>query len=84
MSESPFSGEALECLRYELWSLVRPNDVWCSISAKYVEKGTGKAGGGHVLAHVNDLWSVSTTVNNNEELSSAIGAEIDGYFLKWL
>lgn len=65
MLELPLSGKILKCLGHELWSLVRPYNIWCSISAEYCKKGNGEAGGSCVLAHVNDLWPVSVTVSNN-------------------
>ena len=82
MPESPFLGEGLECLGRELWSLVRPYDVRCPITTKDTEKNTGKTGSCRVLAHVDDLWPVSTAVNDNEELLSPMGAEINSYFLE--
>ena len=82
MSELPLSGETLEHLGCELWSLVRPDDVWCSITAEHGKEGIGKVGGGCILAHVNDFWPVGMTVNNNEELLSAVGAKINSCFLK--
>ena len=56
--------------------------VRCPIMTKDAKKNASKTGSCRVLAHVNDLWPVSTAVNNNEELISSMGAEIKCYFME--
>ena len=46
------------------------------------KKNASEASGRRVLAHVDNLWPVSTVVNNNEKLVSTVGAEISSYFLE--
>ena len=74
MPESPLLGEGLEYLGGELWSLVRPYDIRYPITTKDTEKNTGKTGSCRVLGHEDDLWPVSTAVDNNEELMSPMHA----------
>ena len=82
MLDSPFISKAFEHEGCELWSLVRPYDVWCSISTKYVQEGICQAMGSGVFAHSNNFGPVGTAVNNDEKLLSSEGAEVNGDFLK--
>ena len=82
MLKPPLFRKGLECLRCKLWSLVRPYDVRYPITTKDTKQITSEMSSCRVRTHVDDLWPVSTTVNNDEKLVYPLGAKTSCNFLE--
>ena len=60
----------MELVGHELWSLVRPKDVWCSAPAKESASFVDKGSHGCVITHDKNIWPVGEAIDCDEELAS--------------
>ena len=83
MDDSPVLEKCLELVGHELWSFVRPKDVWSCGPAKESASFFDKGSRGCVFPHLENVRPVSVAVDRDEELVSSVLSKVSSHMLEW-